>query len=77
MGTMQMALGGDKIHKRLNEDICGGCAECEKACPINLAIVSHKGSGVVNEPDCLKCSECIAACPRNALTWPLKIESTQ
>lgn len=70
MGTMQSILGGKKKQLRIDKDLCVECRRCEKVCPINLPIVSHKDSGVVNEPDCLKCSECIAVCPKNALSWP-------
>ena len=70
MGTMQNALGGKKGYLQIDKDLCVECRKCEKACPINLAIVVHKNSGVMTDQDCLKCSECIAVCPKNALSWP-------
>ncbi|MCP4377670.1 MAG: 4Fe-4S dicluster domain-containing protein [bacterium] len=74
MGTVQSALGGKKKPLQIDSDLCVECGKCEKACPINLAIIIHKDSGVLNEPDCLKCPECIAACPTNALSWPTETQ---
>jgi ferredoxin-type protein NapH len=70
IGTVQSAIGGQKNQLQIDANLCRSCALCEHACPMNLAIVKHKDSGVVSEPDCLRCSECIAVCPVQALTFP-------
>ncbi|MFC1736815.1 4Fe-4S binding protein [Candidatus Hydrogenedentota bacterium] len=70
MGTMQSALGGKKSLLQIDTEQCIECGKCEKVCPIDLAIIVHKESGVMTDPDCLKCPECIAACPQEALSWP-------
>ena len=70
MGTIQSLLGGRRKALRISAERCIECRRCEKVCPMNLPIVSHKAQGVVEEPDCLRCSECVAVCPRQALFWP-------
>lgn len=72
IGTMQNALGGHKNQLRIDTDLCVGCKKCQKVCPLDLDVASHKEGGVVRERDCLKCSECIVTCPKDALTWPQK-----
>lgn len=69
VGTFQNAVGGGKLPLQIASH-CRECGKCEKACPIALPIVLHKGAGALAERDCLKCPECIAACPVNALAWP-------
>ena len=72
MGTMQNALGGNKQQLLIDAAKCKKCRACEKACPIQLAIVQDKDGGRLTSRDCLKCPECIAACPAKALSWPKK-----
>jgi ferredoxin-type protein NapH len=72
MGTIQNALGGNKQQLLIDAGKCKTCHSCEKACPIQLAIVQDKDDGRLTSRDCLKCPECVAACPTNALTWPPK-----
>ena len=72
MGTLQNALGGHKQQLMIDADKCKKCRACEKACPIQLAIVQDKDTGLLTSRDCLKCPECIAACPVKALAWPKK-----
>ncbi len=70
IGTLQMAIGGGRDQMLIDPENCRGCRICEKACPMDLEIVSHKDSGHVNERDCLRCSKCIAVCPKDVLQWP-------
>jgi ferredoxin-type protein NapH len=72
MGTLQNALGGHKQQLLIDAAKCKKCHACEKACPIQLAIVQDKDGGRLTSRDCLKCPECIAACPVKALSWPQK-----
>lgn len=58
----------------INEDLCSGCALCEKTCPYNAIemikvlkedkeiIVSH-----ITEGACKGCGICVAACPSGAI----------
>jgi ferredoxin-type protein NapH len=70
MGTMQNAFGGHKGQLTINAASCKECRACEKACPMQLAIVKDKDKGRLQSRDCLKCPECVAICPTKALRWP-------
>lgn len=48
---------------------CRACGLCEKGCPMQLEIVSHRKSGKIEHRDCLKCSVCVKSCPSGALGW--------
>ena len=43
-----------------NEESCVGCNKCNKACPMNIDVLSH---GQVRSLQCINCMECISACP--------------
>ena len=48
------------------EQKCTGCAECEKACPVNaIRLENHKS--VINGLQCIGCATCIAVCPFAAI----------
>jgi ferredoxin-type protein NapH len=70
MGTMQNAFGGGKGQLLIDAALCKECRVCERACPIQLAIVQDKGEGRLTSRDCLKCPECTSVCPTKALRWP-------
>lgn len=70
IGTFGQAVGGHKNLLKINGPVCKECRICEKACPMNLEIVSHKDKGFSPERDCLKCRKCSAVCPRKALEIP-------
>lgn len=52
------------------ENSCVDCKLCSKACPLQLAPYTEKGSkeGFIHS-DCLKCSRCVEKCPQKALTF--------
>jgi ferredoxin-type protein NapH len=66
MGTMQSAVGGSRAPLKMDEG-CIECRACERACPMDLAIVGQAENGTLDLRDCLKCSECQLACPKNLL----------
>jgi polyferredoxin len=49
-------------------DSCVNCQLCSKACPLQLAPYTAKGS-VFEDPDCLKCGRCVTKCPKKALSF--------
>lgn len=69
IGTLGKILGEKKTKKSLKLDTekCLGCKLCEKACPMNLSIISEKKTLAPNS-DCIKCWECITKCRHQALS---------
>jgi polyferredoxin len=70
IGTLQNTFGGHRNKLRIDSSKCINCKKCEKHCPLNLGIVSHKEKGVLEERDCLKCRVCSTVCPKQALEVP-------
>lgn len=71
VGTMAHAIGGDKDRLAIGES-CKNCGLCEKSCPMDFSISSHKAEGVLPHRDCLKCSSCVDACRFGALSFAEK-----
>ena len=69
MGTLQSALDRGNKQLRIDSSLCIECRACEKACPMNLAIIKFKADRRLADTDCLKCPECSAVCTRKALQF--------
>lgn len=70
VGTLAATVGAGKYQLQISPS-CKACGLCEASCPMNLAIATHRETGVLPEKDCLKCSACVDACPRSqTLRWP-------
>jgi ferredoxin len=41
-------------------DACINCSACDKACPMNIEVMS---ADVVNSSECISCNECVNVCP--------------
>lgn len=69
IGTLGKIIGEKRAKTALQLDTakCVGCRLCEKACPMNLSIIS-KNKTLLPSSDCIKCWECVAKCPRQALS---------
>ena len=50
--------------------VCISCGACDKACPVDLAVSTSKGTPT----GCISCLHCVAACPK-AGALPLTVES--
>lgn len=68
VGTMANAIGGEKDRLQIGSN-CRSCGVCERACPMDLSIASHKSDGVLPHRDCLKCSSCVDSCKVGALSF--------
>lgn len=54
---------------RRNEELCIGCGQCTKACPMNIDVERVKK---VTSAECIGCRECVNACPKKgALSAPV------
>ncbi|EKE01402.1 MAG: iron-sulfur cluster-binding protein [uncultured bacterium] len=69
IGTLGKIIGEKAARSTLKLDAakCVGCRLCEKACPMNLSIISANKTLLTNS-DCIKCGECVSQCPRRALS---------
>lgn len=50
---------------RLKEELCMGCINCIKRCPVQ-AIRVRNGKAVITKEFCIDCGECIRICPHHA-----------
>jgi heterodisulfide reductase subunit A len=49
-------------------DLCNGCGECVKICPVN-AIRMEEGKARVDPFQCVGCGGCVPVCPREAIDF--------
>jgi len=68
IGTLAATLGRNKLPLQIAPH-CTACGQCERHCPMELAITPHRGSGALSHGDCLKCARCSSVCPSSALKW--------
>ena len=47
---------------RVDEDACIHCGKCNRACPMNVDVMTAK-NGRVTRMECINCNECVAVCP--------------
>lgn len=46
-----------------NEEKCVGCKKCEKACKMNIDVLTE-----LNSPECIRCGLCVSSCPTGSLS---------
>jgi len=50
----------------VDSDLCDGCEECSRFCPVNVFDVFHKASPI-RPQNCLGCGTCVAVCKPDAV----------
>ncbi len=59
------------VHARVNMDLCKGCRNCERVCPVYAVKVTREGKQVrvdINDGLCVGCWNCEQRCPEHAIT---------
>ena len=51
-----------------HEESCIHCANCQQACPMNIAVDNLK---FVRHPNCINCMKCLTVCPKNCIQFTL------
>lgn len=69
IGSMANWIGGGRSPLKIDSKLCTECKLCYKVCPIQVAPLGFKRSGLetVKDGDCLKCGLCVLSCPKRAL----------
>lgn len=59
---------------RLNndKDKCIKCKRCEKACKMNIDVLSN-----LNSPECIRCGLCVESCPVESLTMKFSVKKSE
>lgn len=55
---------------RNDEEKCIGCKKCEKACKMNINVLSD-----LNSPECIRCGLCVRSCPTESLTMKFSLKN--
>ena len=55
---------------RNDEEKCVGCKKCEKACKMNINVLSD-----LNSPECIRCGLCVKSCPTESLSMKFSLKN--
>ncbi len=69
IGTLISTFAQDRRQLQCDRSKCVRCKLCERACPLNLPILSSDKDPKCMQ-DCLKCKTCVEICPKHALKIP-------
>ena len=47
---------------KIDKNICTGCQECTKVCPVNAIEGEHGEPQTINEDKCIRCGQCVQKC---------------
>ena len=53
---------------RRNTQVCGGCGQCSRKCPMNIDVAR---TDFVRHPNCIGCLQCVSTCPKKCLSYSL------
>lgn len=54
--------------KAINQEICIGCGQCVRICPLDTIRLNEDRKAVIAYPDdCMTCFKCELACPSGAI----------
>lgn len=53
-----------------NEDKCINCKMCEKACKMNINVLTE-----LNSPECIRCGLCVKVCPTESLSMRFSLKN--
>ena len=57
---------------RNDEDKCINCKRCEKACKMNVAVLSEPDSA-----ECIRCGLCVKSCPTESLSMRFSLKNSE
>ena len=57
---------------RNDEDKCINCKRCEKACKMNVAVLSEPDSA-----ECFRCGRCVKSCPTESLSMRFSLKNSE
>ncbi|MDO5760229.1 MAG: NADH-quinone oxidoreductase subunit NuoF [Bacteroidota bacterium] len=57
----------DLIHYEINPNVCIGCTNCARNCPVDAISGERKSPHVIDQQMCIKCGTCVTKCKFNAI----------
>ena len=57
------------LHLKVVEDKCTHCRQCDKKCPMSLAVHEMVQRGAINSIECVVCGECADVCPKKVIGY--------
>jgi len=65
------------IPPQVNMELCGGCEQCVRVCPVHVFDLRNHKSVVARGEACIGCGHCWAVCPEEAVTFSEDISAAE
>ena len=52
---------------QINEQLCDGCGDCVKACPMEIFVLREEKATAINVDTCMDCELCEVGCTNQAI----------